>query len=552
MSARTPEHSSPRGVQVPKNYQERPLLADGQRPVYHEPVNLRRLFRHRPFTRASGPAVIGLLVAALWPGGAAGYPYMELRPGGLSLSGPTDGQLGALHFNPAAIRLYPGSQVMAVAGANGYLGSYQRSTPLPAGFSPGSLTPTAAEPASIGWVNPDAMAAASWDLRTDAVTLGFGFYTPHMDFSDFSGGQGRSSPNLATLPTRYHLVSAQTYSLWGTVAVALRLRPWFYFGGAFNFAYVRSRQFFFRDLDPNVHDDFACGGPAASCEQWESRIAIETDVANFGYGFSAGALFVPIEDRLFIGLSYISPLLTTRGDEVGLGGLPDRTTFQGTDGCGGSPLGARITRGDFAPSCGGALLSIAFPHLVYLGVRGRLPVYSWSRYAPTSVELTGWARVTVPPRIGTELNLERRIFPQGLLALPLSLQPAVAVTFGVREHWRRLTLGEELLYESPRTDPTAVSPANLEGHKLDFSFAMRLRVRRQLSLVMTVGATYVLFAPDPGTRYSPGDAQICRAADYDISLVACQQTQNGWAVPQAPGSYQLVIAHGVAGFELNL
>lgn len=497
---------------------------------------------------------------------------MDLRPGGQALSGPTDGQLGALHFNPAAIRLYPGSQIMAVAGVNSYLGSYQRSTPLPAGFSPGSSAPTTAEPANIAWVNPDAMAAASWDLRTDAVTLGFGFYTPHMDFSNYSQGRGRDSPDLTRLSTRYHLVAAETYSLWGTVAVALRLRPWFYFGGAFNFAYTRSRQFFYRDLDPNVHDDFSCGG--AACERWENRMAVETDVANFGYGFSAGALFVPVEDRLFIGISYVSPLLTPRGDEVGLSGLPDRTPWQtgstgvgsvgGTAGgspvdpvvassdCTGSPFGARITRGELAPSCGSALLSVAFPHIIYLGVRGRRPLYAWSRFAPTSIELTGWARLIVPPRPGTELSLEKRIFPQGLLALPLSLQPAVAVTFGVREHWRRLTLGEELLYESPRTDPSAVSPANLDGHKLDLSFAMRLRIRRQLSFLLTVGATYVFFGPDSGTRYSAGDAQTCRAADYDISSVSCQLTQSGWAVPQAPGSYQLAIAHGVAGFELNL
>lgn len=487
---------------------------------------------------------------------AAGYPYMALRPGGQALSGPTDGELSALHFNPAAIRLYPGSQIMAVAGVNSYLGSYQRSTPLPAGFTPGVTTPTAADPASITWVNPDAMAAASWDLRTDAVTLGFGFYTPHMDFTNYSPGQ--SGPDLTKLSTRYHLVSAQTYSLWGTVAVALRIRPWFYFGGAFNVAYTRSQQLFYRDLDPNYHDNFSCGSAPETCERWENRLAVETDVANVGYGFSAGALFVPLEDRLFIGISYVSPLLTSRGDEVGLSGLPDRTTWQstpgtpGSDGCAGATLGARLTRGELAPSCGSALLSIAFPHVIYLGFRGKRALYSWARYTPHSVELTGWARLMIPPRPGTELNLEKRIFPQGLLALPLSLQPAVAVTLGVREHFRVLTLGEELLYESPRTDPTAVSPANLEGHKLDFSLAMRLHLRRQLSFLLTVGATYVFFAPDAGTRYQAGDAQTCRAADYDISSVSCQLTQLGWAVPEAPGSYQLVIAHGVAGFELNL
>ena len=477
---------------------------------------------------------------------------MDLRPGGQALSGPTDGNLGALHFNPAAIRLSTGSQIMAVAGANGYVGAYQRSTPLPAGFSPDTPTAANAERTNIAWANPDAMVAASWDLRTDAVTLGFGFYTPHMDFSDYSQGQGRDGANVRNLATRYHLVAAQTYSLWGTVAVGLRLRPWFYFGGGFNFAYTRSRSFFYRDLDAKITDDFSCGGASGGCERWDNRMAIETDVANWGYGFSTGALFVPLPDRLFIGISYISPLFTSRGDEVGLGGLPDRAPWQGSDGCVGSPLGVRVTRGNGISQCGSALQSIAYPHIFYLGLRGRIGIQSWSRYSPSSIEVTGWARLTIPPRDGTELNIDKRLFPQGLLELPLSLRPSVAVTLGVRQHWHWLTLGEELLYESSRTDPTAVSPANLEGHKLDFSLAMRLRLHRRLSLVLTVGATYVLFAADAGTRFQPGAADQCRAADYDISAASCQLTQAGWAVPPAPGSYQLVIPHGVAGFELNL
>ena len=54
---------------------------------------------------------------------------------------------------------------------------------------------------------------------------------------------------------------------------------------------------------------------------------------------------------------------------------------------------------------------------MYLGVRGRLGVNSWLRYAPSHIELTGWVRVTVPPRNELELDFERRIFPQGLLRL---------------------------------------------------------------------------------------------------------------------------------------
>ena len=61
---------------------------------------------------------------------------------------------------------------------------------------------------------------------------------------------------------------------------------------------------------------------------------------------------MPLAERLFIGLSYISPLFTGRGDEVGLGGLPDRTPWQSStgNGCVGSPLGASLTRREDGPA----------------------------------------------------------------------------------------------------------------------------------------------------------------------------------------------------------
>jgi hypothetical protein len=517
--------------------------------------------------------MIGLLGSLLCCAPVSAFPYLGLRPGGWALGGPTDSHLSALQFNPAAIRLASGSQILLSGGATGVLGSYQRSTPLPAGFAPGQSAPETAPAVPIRWANPDALVAASWDLRSDSVTLAFGFLTPHMDFTRYAD---RNEPSQAErLATRYHAVEDINYSLWGTVAVALKLQSWLYFGGSFNFGRTWRNLVLYRDLaaqgsqpgsgsasgpepgvDPGTNEDLGCS-PGA-CESWADRMRLAVDGAQWGYGFTLGALAIPLVNRLWIGLSYTSPLLTSRGDLVDLEGLPTGLPWQPGGACSeaaGTRSGAEVTRRDGAPDCGTAKLAFSFPHIVYLGVRGRLTMTASpgsSSRRPTAVELVSWARLMYPPHADQELLIERRIFPRGLMALPLSLRPSIALTFGVRQHWPKLTLGQELLYESPRTDPAAVSPANLDGHKLDLSLAARIHLHRRLSLLLSAGVTSVLFDAQAGTRFTPESAAQCRQSGYDMLHGACREVEYGWAIPDAPGSYWVVMPHGVAGLEVNL
>lgn len=520
---------------------------------------------------------VGLCAAGailLWGAAAGASPYLSLRPADQVLSGPTDGTLAAIHYNPAALRLTAGSQLMAVAGARGYFGSFLRGANLPAGFGPSSQE-VAAEAAQIRWASPDMMVAGSWDLRSDAVTLALGVYTPYTEDTNYVSGDpakarpDAQSPELQKLSTRYHAVASHTYSLWGSLAVSLRLRQYFYLGGGFNFAWTHTRMMFMRDLDPRTDpagqpapptsDGLSCSGPGP-CEQWSQRQTIEFDGSGWGYGFTTGILVVPIENRLWLSLSYLSPLFTSLGAAVGLDGVPDRLPWSSGsaasntgDPCGSKLDGARITRGDQAPVCGTARLVQSFPHLIYIGGRGRLSAGTWrSSRHPTHIELVGWARLYIPARQDQDLQLERRLLSQGRIALPLSQQPAVAITFGLRQHWPRLTLGQELLYESPRADSANVSPANLEGHKVDASFAMRLKLHRRLALQVNVGITGVLLPSNAGTRFSPSLAETCRSTNYDVTLSACQDSDWGWAVPSAAGSYTLVVPHGAAGFEVSL
>jgi hypothetical protein len=213
----------------------------------------------------------------------------------------------------------------------------------------------------------------------------------------------------------------------------------------------------------------------------------------------------------------------------------------------------------------------SFPHLIYFGMRGRIELnqlhtgpsdessgentesrLALRRILPWSVDLTGWVRVTIPPREDLELSLDQSVYPPGLLTIATEQRTAVAVAFGVRELWPRLIVAEELLYESPRTDQAAVSPGNLEGNKLDLSLATRVRLHRRLWLLLTAGVTEVFFGPNAGSGFSTSAAANCRMSGYDITTYACQQVEFGWGVPTAAGNYWLVVPHGSAGLEVNL
>lgn len=532
-----------------------------------------------------GAPFLGLLFglsASLFEGRAEAYPYQSLRPADQVIGGPTDGYLSAFHYNPAGLRLFSGSQLMVVAGARGYIGGYQRSQPLPAGFAPDQTASQQPDSTQIGWVTSDMMVAGSWDLRSESVTVGFALYTPHNDethYADRDAITGQT-PALQSLSTRYQSIADRTYSLWGTVAFGLKLRPWLYVGAGFQFGYTHSRMTLMRDLDPTAGDGLSCAG-LGPCQQWSNRQLLDLDVQGWGYGFTSGILVEPVDDKLWIGLSYVSPLFTSAGAEVGLDGQPQRLPWDPvnpSEPCGPGGGGVRVSQGSSPTDCGAAHMARSFPHTIYLGVRGHVDMNRFSgsdsdlpsdsgmpaaesrpearRLAPTGIELTSWARLVVPPRHSLQVSLDERVYAPGLLTIPTQERIAVALAFGVRELWPRLVLAQELLYESPRTDPASVSPANLDGHKLDFSLAARIKLQKRLWLLATVGLTGVIFSSpgsgDPGTNFSSDYAGACRASGYDVTTFDCQRVQDGYGIPSAAGSYWLIVPHGVAGLEVNL
>jgi len=516
-----------------------PKLATPQRKNYHVPVTLRRAV-----------LALGVALGAGCPATALAYPYLALRPADCVLAGPTDGHLSSLFYNPASIRIVSGSEVLIQGGVHGMVGQYQRASDLPVGYSPNGGGSKAA-PTLIRWVNPQTQVGLAWDLRSDSVTLGLAFSTPVMDLGDYRS----NDPSAEHLASRYHAIFDQSYSLWGTIAVGLKLKSWFLLGGAFNFGYTRNNSQFMRDGDTSHRDSLGCGG--GTCEQWTNRSTVELSVGGLGYGFSAGAIIEAVSDRLWLGLSYFSPLLTSQGDIVPLEGQPSELRWNDGSACGGTTSGAKLTVQDKPAQCGAARLTVAYPHVMYLGGRLRFPLSpsvekSENSRRPRALELTSWLRLSIPGPPDQEFQVERWLLEPSLYTRPLSAIPAFAVTLGLRQYFQQVTLGEEILYETPRSQAGTVSPANLDGHKIDLSLSLRLAVHRRLSLLLSVGATWMVFSPDSGQSYDPSLAEACRQTGYDLTAPTCQQVQHGLAIPTAAGIYTLGIPHGSAGLEINL
>lgn len=512
--------------------------------------------------------------AGAWlPALALAYPHMPLRMADQVIGGPTDSTLASVHYNPAALRLSSGSQFLAVAGVRGLLGSYTAAQPTPTGFSPtgeqGLLN------TNFSSLTPEMLVAASWDVRSEAVTLGIALYSPMGDQTRLASDEeiAAQGARLGTLGPRYHGIVERTYSVSGIVAAGLRIRPQFYFGGGFQVYYLRSRMTLMTDQQPTADSDgLPCSTVDGACQQWANRTLLSLDTRGWAYGFNLGVLYVPIEHRLWIGASYTSAPLTAQGTVVNLDGAPTDASWLGRSAeapCGDGGLGATIQPGGEASRCGTARIARGFPHLLYVGIRGRLrrsrpasqgtPVVTDDRDEQPRdraglhhIELAGWLRLTMPTHPDTVISIGHDVLPTGDVRQPRQLRTAVAVALGVRQVWRRVTLAQELLYESPKSDGAAVSPMNVAGHSLDLSLAGHLRVMSRLALVFTVGVTATLTEAGAGEGYRTDWAGACRQSQFDILSEGCRRAQAGWALPSAAGSYQLFTPHGIAGLLVTL
>ncbi len=161
--------------------------------------------------------------------------------GGLGFNGPTAANLGSVYWNPAALGLVRGVQIM-VAGTTRVSTTTVRRTGVDASGQPQpGLAPLPTATAHdvtqpLQWPpGPGAFLAVSTDVGGDRFTLGFATYEPYVEQNHFS-------MNVAgTEPTRYHRIDADLRNLALVPALSIRFGSDFRIGVAPGFLFSTGR-----------------------------------------------------------------------------------------------------------------------------------------------------------------------------------------------------------------------------------------------------------------------------------------------------------------------
>src|SRR5262249_24529158 len=191
---------------------------------FERPGDRLRGRRLRAAATALGLAAL-LVPASLRPARATllDEPFV----GGLSFSGPTSGNLAAIYWNPAALGLVRGLQIM-VAGSGRMTRTDAR---MPAGQATSNVL---AQP--VQWpVGPGGFLGIPWDLGADPFTIGLAPYPPFVEQVHYPVLVDRSEP------TRYYVVDADLRNTALVPALSVRFLGDFRAGFAPGFLFSTGR-----------------------------------------------------------------------------------------------------------------------------------------------------------------------------------------------------------------------------------------------------------------------------------------------------------------------
>jgi long-subunit fatty acid transport protein len=460
---------------------------------------------------------------------AIAWPLLSPRPVPSAISGPSDPHPSAAFFNPAALGPLRGVHLWFDAGARAQLGTYQRDAGAAA--QAGQSVPITS-PAVDGFFG------ATWDVFTDRIVIGIATLSPFNELTQYRQGSA----------AQYQAIWQRGATLEEIFAVGIRVSSRFYVGASANFAQSWIDYRFMRDTataagSAGVDQASArCGGMPCGLEN--PLAAQDTTVRGFGWGigFSVGILARPV-DRVWLALSYISHVFDP---------------FNGVDLPLGSDDGARIVGapGSPDPGCGGpcvgrSRVTTYVPDILYFGIRVE---------ATPRIEIEGTTRwVHYGARHALDVYMQGNAIdrlgaadPSGTVPSQIRIdrgwQDTVSLGASVRARiGEKLRLSPSLIYESNAVPAAFVSPANLEGHKLDLALTLEWRPRAHLTVGAHIGATAYLLSHG-GEAYDPRAESSCVDANY--ALDACQKRVEGSALPSAAGRYTMGAVH--AGFALGM
>lgn len=473
-------------------------------------------------------ALIALAGLALTAAPARALPIDDPYPGGIGFSGPTTGDLAAVYWNPAALGLMHGPQLLVASTLSLATTTVQRASINPAtgAAGPGQDFPSARASGSshpFSWPpGPGAFLGIGSDVGGDRFALAVAAFFPFAERATFEDA------NNPALPTRYHRISADLRNLALVPALAVRLSGDLRLGFAPGLVLSTGHLSF---------DETTCGlGGHPGCAAEDPAADARYDISSSS-GFSSAKFAFTLGGGLFyrrrgweMGLAFSSrPFGGSGAAPVGIAGNDTQITLPPRDG--GGPVTCMNGRAD-GRGCVFADVSYKLPYTITAGV-------AW--HPRPGAELAVILRyLSFGSNDVIDIRIARAPSPADGLPEHIVLHRGYDSTLDTRvrfAQWlgERLRIGAGLRVETSALPTSDVSPAAVDGLKVQPTVMVMYRPLKHLSLVAGYGFTYMFDVTASRGSFDPGAAQQCEQAEGDMN--ACEKRLAGLARPTAAGTY---------------
>jgi hypothetical protein len=431
---------------------------------------------------------------------------------GMSFSGPTSGDLGAIYWNPAALGLMRGFQLM-VAGTARW--SSVGVSSVPPGQPAGSATATNFRQPFQWPPGPGAYVALGYG--SDRFTLAFATYMPYLEQIHFPVSSAGDEP------TRYQMLSMDLRNLALVPALAIRLGNDLRIGLSSGFLFSTGSLSFAEDL----------GGMQNPADDARYNIDSGQGIGDAKFSVTLGGGIYWRHKNLELGVSYQSHPLG--GQVAGVEVAGDSTTVTvppskggGVVTCGGGQS-SRCVFGDIAYRLPDVFIAGATWHL-----RPGLDLNVMARWIWTHEHDRIDIRLVGP-------TLEADQLPQHIV-LYRGFHDVVDTRARIAYWWReRLRIGTELRVENGAVDSNAVNAAAIDGFQIEPVILAELRLGRRFWLGAGYGITIMPSVTVTNSIFDSTAAGRCAADNGNLNNPACQERANGTARPSANGTYTSLV-----------
>jgi long-subunit fatty acid transport protein len=333
-----------------------------------------------------------------------------------------------------------------------------------------------------------------------------------------------AAPATRDEPTRYHALDIDLRNLALVPALSIRFAGDFRVGIAPGFLFSTGRFHFAEDV----------GGAQSPADDARYDIDSGQGIGDAKFSVTLGGGIYYRRRSVEIGVAYSSRPIG--GDVSGVEVAGERTSVTLPASAGGGPVtcagGAQTSRCVFGD------LTYRLPDIWTGGVTVHL--------AP-GLELTGtlrWIWMHLHDRIDLRITgptLEASGLPQHIV-LYRGFQDVWDARLRLAYWWReRIRVGAALRLETSAVDAASVTPAAVDGFKVQPILLAEIKLSRRLSLGGGYGITFMPQVTVTSSRFDPMAATTCAQAGNDLANPACQARLDGRARPSANGTYQRTV-----------